>query len=351
MRRHIERRVINLNRRGRYLFSEDRPDLIGTALLDRDVTAAFERQIERRYRRDDIEGDTVMFCEDRDAISAYLIGGITVGGYPVGADKYLIDLSLRHKAGGHVVAYQCRIDAFMQKFPCGQPRALKQRTRLIGVHFDRLFLPGRLEQHTESGTIIRGSEPAGIAVRQYCVALPDKARAVPRHLPAVLLILVNDRQHLPKHQMFQRTHRLRFIRPRNPFHPAERPEKVNRRWPGRRKILRGLLDLTQECFAVFSLRFVCRQQHTERTRYPDRRRAAYLEALNRLPQAPDVSTVGKLHLSRKQRLVYIANFIILPCNRFNGHVHSLSLYQQSYYLATVMVIIFSGPAADRSTIP
>ena len=69
-------------------------DLVGVALLDRDVGAVGDGEVDGGERGGDVEGDVVRACQDGDAVGADLVGGVAVGGDAVGADDDGVDLAL-----------------------------------------------------------------------------------------------------------------------------------------------------------------------------------------------------------------------------------------------------------------
>src|SRR5207237_8705465 len=71
--RDVEGRVPDLHLAGRGADALDGADLVGGALLDRDLLARGDREVERGARRGDVKRDAVLLCEDRHAVGADLV--------------------------------------------------------------------------------------------------------------------------------------------------------------------------------------------------------------------------------------------------------------------------------------
>ena len=79
-------------------------DLGGSSLLDGDVVSVFGGDVDGREGGGYVEGDAMLFGEDRYGVGADLVGGVAVGGDAVGSYDDGLDLALAHEGAGHVVA-------------------------------------------------------------------------------------------------------------------------------------------------------------------------------------------------------------------------------------------------------
>ena len=70
---------------------KDRPHFIAMALFDRDVIAAFDREVDRGGRRGDVEGDAVAMAHHSALIGAYLVRYVAISDGAIGPDDREID--------------------------------------------------------------------------------------------------------------------------------------------------------------------------------------------------------------------------------------------------------------------
>ena len=154
------------------------------ALLDRNVLAIGRGQIDRRQRRGDVERQSMRIGQERDGVGADLVGDIAVGGDAVGADDDHVDVAAAHQRTGHAFGDDRGRDVFTHELPRRQPRALQERTGLVGKHPRHLALFGSRPNHAERGAIARCGEGAGVAVRQDARVLRHQRRAMLPHRAA-----------------------------------------------------------------------------------------------------------------------------------------------------------------------
>ena len=133
MRRDVERRILHLHAFGRDAFARHVGDFAMRALLDGNLLASGCAQVHTRPRRRHIERDRVLFGQHGDRIGADLVGHVAIGGNAVRAHDHGVDLALLHDGAGHAVADHRGGDAIFVQLPGGQPRALQERTGLIGI--------------------------------------------------------------------------------------------------------------------------------------------------------------------------------------------------------------------------
>jgi hypothetical protein len=108
------------------------------ALLDGDLVAGGESQVERGNGSGHVERNAVLMRQHRDGISSNLVGHVAVCGDAVGAHHHASDLAGVQKVSSHVVGDQGGGDTVVLQLPDGEPRALQERPGFIGVHIDVL---------------------------------------------------------------------------------------------------------------------------------------------------------------------------------------------------------------------
>ena len=138
----------------------------GAALFDRNVMAVGRRQVDGRERRGHVERNAVFAREDGHGVGADLVGGVAVGGDPIGADDHQIDPALPHEGSGHVVRDDRRLNAVPDELPRGQARALEKRARLVREHGDLLAGFDSAANDAQRRAVPGGRERARVAVRQ-----------------------------------------------------------------------------------------------------------------------------------------------------------------------------------------
>ena len=236
----VEGGVVDGDPLGRGPSAEALGDFERVALLDRDARSVGQRQVEGARRRRDVERDPVRLGEQGHAVGADLVGGVAVGGDPIGADDDRLDLAFLHDLGGHVVADQGDRDAAVLQFPGGEPGTLEQRPGLVGEDVDRLALLVGREDHGERRAVVGRGQAAGVAVGQDAVARRQQLGAVAADGPAHGAVLVGDRVGLGQ-QPFQQSPAPRRSPGRRPRLPSDRAPRTGSRrsagWSeGRRRL-------------------------------------------------------------------------------------------------------------------
>src|SRR2546428_10963127 len=99
-------------------------DLGGGALFNRNVLAVRDGKIESGNRGSDVEGNVVLFCQNRDLVGTDFVGRVAVPGDAIRAGDDGSDLSGLQKVPNHIVGDQRERDAGLVQFPSGEARAL-----------------------------------------------------------------------------------------------------------------------------------------------------------------------------------------------------------------------------------
>lgn len=94
------------------------------------------RKVDGGGRHVHVERDAVFLRQHGDSGSPDLIGSVTIGGHPVAADYYGVDLALLHGGCSHVVADQGHIYAGLLQFPAGESCSLQERACLVGEYME-----------------------------------------------------------------------------------------------------------------------------------------------------------------------------------------------------------------------
>src|SRR3972149_11046981 len=131
VRRHVERRIENLDPLGRQGPAEYMGNLLGIALLDGDLFSRRAIEVDGRGRPGDVKGNAMPLSQHSNSVRADLVGDVAVGGHPVAAYDDGIDLARLHQITGHAVGNQRRGNPLLLKLPGGQPGALQKRTGLL----------------------------------------------------------------------------------------------------------------------------------------------------------------------------------------------------------------------------
>src|SRR5580698_365680 len=112
-------------------------DFFGAALLDGNLIAGVNGEIERGDRGGDVERNVVFFGQDGDAVGADFVGGVAVGGDAVGANYDGAYVSGAQEVADHVVGDQGQRDLVLMQFPCGEAGALQVGAGLRHQNFER----------------------------------------------------------------------------------------------------------------------------------------------------------------------------------------------------------------------
>ena len=102
--------------------------------------------------------------QNGDTVRSDLVGGITIGSDPVGTDDDYVDALFTHELPSHVVADRSDVDAGALQFPGGQPGALQQGPRFVGIDVrSQTALEGDINRRQGSAEIA-GRQGAGVTV-------------------------------------------------------------------------------------------------------------------------------------------------------------------------------------------
>ena len=128
-------------------------------------------------------------------VSADLVGCITVGRDAIRAHDHAVYFALLHHMAGHVVSDNRHRDVVFVQFPCGQPRALQKRTRLVCNHRDSFTSVDRAANYTERRAVIaRRCQRSGVAMRQHGRAIGNQVCAKASQRAIRVNIFLKDRQ-------------------------------------------------------------------------------------------------------------------------------------------------------------
>ena len=178
LRRDVEGRVAGAGARRRDARAAKVGDLGGVALLDGDVGAARDGQVDGRERRGHVERQAVLLGQHRQRVGADLVGGVAVGGDAVGPHHDAVDLSPRDEVPRHAVADDAVLDALDAELPRRKARALQPGPRLVDEHRDgaAVALVAGADD-AQRGAVAGGRQGAGVAVREDGGAGGEERRA------------------------------------------------------------------------------------------------------------------------------------------------------------------------------
>ncbi len=260
-------------------------DLVGVALLDGDVRAAGAGQVEGARRGGDVERHAVVPGGDRQLVRADLVGRVTVGGDAVGPDDHHVDALLPHDLRRHVIADERHVDAGLLELPCGEPGALQQRARLVGIDAE---LPPRGVGEVDrgrGGADAGGGQGAGVAVGEHAGVLADELLGVAADRLAHLGVLGVNLPRLGQQPV--------EIIGAQPLHAIQGPEQVHRGGPARGQVVDRLAEravLSPDDAAI-------------RGGDADGRGPADDEAANGRPERLDIATLQVHELAGQPRLI------------------------------------------------
>src|SRR5579871_2270545 len=113
-------------------------DLLGVALLDRNLAAGFDVQIHRGGGCRHIERQSMDVGEDRNRVGPNLIGYVSTSSNAVRSDDARVDLSTSHQVAGHTIRDHRVWDLLLRKLPRGKSRSLQKGPSLIDIHVQLL---------------------------------------------------------------------------------------------------------------------------------------------------------------------------------------------------------------------
>src|SRR5579859_836951 len=274
-RGYVECGIFDSDPIGNHLFSADVGYLFGVALLDGNLAAIGTSQVHGRNGRGYVERDAVLFGENRDRVSADLVGDVAVGRDAVGADYDGSDLPFAHHRARHVVGDDGGGDAVFHQFPRGQARALQKGPRLVGVNVNLLALLDGRADHSERCAVSRGSERSGVAVGEHSAAARHERRAVASHG----LIRGNV---FGVHTLRFFNERLLDLRDRADanalelfLHAADGPEQIHRSGARLSDEVADLIEIAFQVAVRFGFGIVYAERNAHGSRDADRRRPAH----------------------------------------------------------------------------
>ncbi len=219
--------------------------------------------------------------QHRERVRADLVRKIAVRRDPIGAHDDEIDLCLTHQRSRRGVRDQGTGDAGVSELPCGEPRSLQHRPRLV---YEHVQAPPRLVSQIDRGE--RGADPAGrerpgVAVREHRGAVGDEWQ--PRFADAAAhgAVFLPDGRRLGPEPLPQRGAVSRGRR-RPAGHPVERPPEIDGRRPARGQQAGQLRQPAQEFLARCAAPLPRSGNETHRCRDPDQRSAPHLQRPDRL---------------------------------------------------------------------
>src|SRR5690348_15640020 len=138
--------------------------------LNGDVIAVRDGEIESGYGSGDVKRDVVFLGKNGDLISADFVGGVAVGGNPVGSCDDGADIAGLQKVAHHIVGDERKRDAALVEFPGGEARALEIGTCFGNQDVDFLALFEGDADYAKSRADSARGERAGIALSHHMAA-------------------------------------------------------------------------------------------------------------------------------------------------------------------------------------
>ena len=138
-RGYIEGGVVNIHMGGGCSFAESANDFLGRSFLNRDLGSVFDSQVKTAGWSNYVEGYIVEFGQNRHRVSAYFVGGVSIGCNAIRTYQYRLNFAQTHYHGCHVVAKESYRYACLLELPCCKTGALKQRTGFVGKYLNIFF--------------------------------------------------------------------------------------------------------------------------------------------------------------------------------------------------------------------
>ena len=184
---------------------------------------AGRREVDRRARRHDVEGNAVTVREHGQRVRADLVRRVPVGRDAVGAGEDGVHLAAGDERPGRGVGDDAVGDAGALQLPRGQARALEERPRLVHEHVRDEPPLEALADRPERAAHPAGGERPGVAVRERTRPGLEQAGRVGGH-PAAALDLLRVQRTRPLGELGRAL--------LAPAHLGERPGQVHRSRPG-----------------------------------------------------------------------------------------------------------------------
>src|SRR4029450_12138502 len=175
VRRDVESGIFRVNDSSRG--APDAGDFFRRSLLDRDIVAGRQGEIDRARGGGHVEGYVVFACEDCELVGADLVCDVAVRGDSVGAGDYDVDFASSHVRAGGAVDDNGGADAIMCQFPRCQARALEERPGFVDE--DALYPAIGISRanYTEGCAVAARRKCARVAVGQHRVLAAEQRGA------------------------------------------------------------------------------------------------------------------------------------------------------------------------------
>lgn len=160
---NVERRMRGMDV-GRDADALEVSDFGSGTLLDGDMIAVRDGEIESGYGSGDVKRDVIFFGKNGDLICADLVGSVAVGSNAVGSCDDGADFAGLQKVAHHIVGDERKRDAALVKFPGSEPCALEIGTRFGNKDVEFLALFEGDADYTERGSDSARGERAGVAL-------------------------------------------------------------------------------------------------------------------------------------------------------------------------------------------
>ena len=257
--------------------------------------------------------------QHRHRIGADLVGDVAVRGNAISADHHEIDLTPAHQESRRIIGDQRHRDTVLREFPCGQPRALQERTGLVGKHADLLARLDRRANHAQRRAVAGGGERARIAVREHARPVLEQHGAMLSHPPVGFDVGGADRVRLGKQHERDLGRRAAAESLQGVAHARERPEEIDCSRAARRQCGKPELKPGIECGDSRLLQSQRFERDAVGRGATDGRRAAHYHAADAFSN-PGRGIVRQIaHLGRQHTLIDHLQAAVRPAQGFHGH--------------------------------
>src|SRR5690606_7132245 len=134
VRRDIESRIEHFYALRSRTFAKTCGDFFLMPFLNGDIRASRRIHVYSGERACYIKWNAVSFCQYGNAVSADLIGHISVGRNPIRTDDDRLHPTVGHDHSGHVVADERNVYTRLLQFEGGQTSPLEHRAGFIGEY-------------------------------------------------------------------------------------------------------------------------------------------------------------------------------------------------------------------------
>ena len=168
-----------------------------------------------------------MLCQNCNAGGADLVGGITVGGHTVTADKDCLNPAVAHDRGSHVVADHGGVYAVGHHFVSGQAGTLQQGTGFVSVDFEVHAQFAAHMDRGKRGAVTGGGQLPCVAVRQNAVTVLNQGQTVFADGAADPDVFVTDFKGFLAQKVFQFRYAAGGVFQNNLLHTVQRPCQID----------------------------------------------------------------------------------------------------------------------------